>query len=112
MPYREKPDVRSFLKVRHRARKRVAHIQGNGVVVGLFGSGGRVVPQSPFQPLVLTHKVDSAVAGIPPDGLIETERDFVDRAVLAGTGVAVTYRLAVGVDHHIAVDPNPAVVAI
>src|SRR5580698_6802769 len=112
MPYRTKSVVRLFLKVRHGARKRVPNVQVDSVVVGLFGSGGSVVPQSALQPLVLTHKVDGAVTGVTPHGLIETERDFVDRAVLTGTRVAIADRLAGGVDRHIAADVNPAIVGI
>src|SRR5580704_14594922 len=99
------------LEIRHCTGQGVANIQVYGAVVGLLGSGRSVVPQSALQPLVLPREVDGAIAGVPPNGLIEPERDFIDRADLARSMVTVPFeRRAVGIEYDVPADVNPTVV--
>src|SRR5581483_4175474 len=103
-----------LLDRRRRARKRVADVEINGVIVrGLRRAGGHV-PGITIQPFVLIHQVDGAVPGVLPNRVVQTQSDFLYAAVLAvgRAGVAVADGLAVGVHGYVAADVNAAVVAV
>src|SRR5208337_5138315 len=70
------------LEARHAARQRITDVEVDGAVVGSFGAGADV-PRVTRQVLILTDHIDRAVARIGPNGLIETEGDFLNGLVLA-----------------------------
>src|SRR5579862_2952676 len=102
-------------RLRRRApRQRIAEVEKDRVQMRRFRRIRRHIPRVTLLPEVLTHEVDRAVLRIAPDRLVETEADFVERAVHAvgGTGIAITDQAAVGIARRVPSNEDVAPVCI
>src|ERR1700735_4942907 len=73
------PCLIDALKLRHAARQRVTDVEVDGVVVSCIRVIRSNVPRVPREIFVLADQIDGAEAWIRPNGLVETEGDFLDR---------------------------------